>query len=336
MNFEEAVMPHLDAAYNLARWLMRNEDDAQDMVQEAYLRALRFFGSFHGTDARPWLLTIVRNTCFTWLKRNRLTEIRDDFDEVVETKQSDAPDPEASHVSKVQSQLLREAIEKLPIEFREVVILRELEELSYKEIAAITGIPIGTVMSRLSRARTRLRGITESPARYVEQRRFKASIDSERRVVMKRVAAKRFANVGLLVVMMIVAASASANAQSLTYKLTANIPFDFTVADKKLPAGKYWISRGQQTTGDLILQIRSVDGDASVSRLTIPVVAIKPVAKGMLVFHRYGDEYFLSEVWPAGGLTGRELPKSHAERELERKTQEIAAVKITIGASALR
>jgi len=166
MNFEEAVMPHLDAAYNLARWLTRNEADAQDMVQEAYLRALRFFGGFHGTDARAWLLTIVRNTCYTWLKRSRSLELSGDFDEVL-TKESDEPDPEASHVLKVQSQLISEAIEKLPIEFREVVILRELEELSYKEIASITGIPIGTVMSRLSRARKRLvvclRGVSHKP-----------------------------------------------------------------------------------------------------------------------------------------------------------------------------
>jgi len=149
-------MPHLDAAYNLARWLMRNEDDAQDMVQEAYLRALRFFGGFHGTDARAWLLTIVRNTCYTWLKRNRSMELSGDFEEAVLTIESDEPDPEASHMLQVRAQLVNEAIEKLPIEFREVVILRELEELSYKEIAEITGIPIGTVMSRLSRARKRL------------------------------------------------------------------------------------------------------------------------------------------------------------------------------------
>ena len=156
MNFEEAVMPHLDAAYNLARWLTRNEHDAQDMVQEAYLRALRFFGGFHGTDARAWLLTIVRNTCYTWLKRKQAPEFSCDFEEAVMTKESEEPDPESSHELKVQAQLINEAIEKLPVEFREVVILRELEELSYKEIAAITGIPIGTVMSRLSRARKRL------------------------------------------------------------------------------------------------------------------------------------------------------------------------------------
>jgi RNA polymerase sigma-70 factor (ECF subfamily) len=156
MNFEEAVMPHLDAAYNLARWLTRNEYDAQDMVQEAYLRAFRFFGGFHGSDARAWLLTIVRNTCYTWLKRNKAAELSGDFEEAVLMRESDEPDPEASHLLKVQKQLLNEAIEKLPIEFREVVILRELEELSYKEIASITGAPIGTVMSRLSRARKRL------------------------------------------------------------------------------------------------------------------------------------------------------------------------------------
>jgi RNA polymerase sigma-70 factor (ECF subfamily) len=156
MNFEEAVMPHLDAAYNLARWLTRNEHDAQDMVQEAYLRAFRFFGGFHGTDALAWLLTIVRNTCYTWLKRKQAPEFSCDFEEAVMTKESDELDPESSHELKVQAQLINEAIEKLPAEFREVVILRELEELSYKEIAAITGIPIGTVMSRLSRARKRL------------------------------------------------------------------------------------------------------------------------------------------------------------------------------------
>ena len=165
MNFEEAVMPHLDAAYNLARWLTRNEDDAQDMVQEAYLRAFRFFGGFYGTDARAWLLTIVRNTCYTWLKRKQAPEFACDFEEAVMTKESDTPDPESSHEMKVQAQLINEAIEKLPVEFREVVILRELEELSYKEIALITGIPIGTVMSRLSRARKRLVAYLRVPAR---------------------------------------------------------------------------------------------------------------------------------------------------------------------------
>jgi len=156
MNFEEAVLPHLDAAYNLARWLTRNEHDAQDVVQEAYLRAFRFFDGFHGANARAWLLTIVRNTCFTWLRHNRSPELSGDFDEAVREKESDEPDPETQQVLKVRAQLVNSAIEKLPIEFREVMVLRELEELSYKEIAVVTGVPIGTVMSRLARARKRL------------------------------------------------------------------------------------------------------------------------------------------------------------------------------------
>src|SRR5262245_37442839 len=105
MNFEEAVLPHLDAAYNLARWLTRNDDDARHVVQEAYLRALRFFSGFHGSDARAWLLTIVRNTCYTWLRRNRSPELSGDFDEIVNARESEAPDPETAHVLKVQAQL---------------------------------------------------------------------------------------------------------------------------------------------------------------------------------------------------------------------------------------
>ena len=137
MNFEEAVMPHLDAAYNLARWLTRNEADAQDMVQEAYLRALRFFGGFRGTEARAWLLTIVRNTCYTWLRRNRSPELSCEFDEVVLARESEGPDPEMEQVMKARALLVNEAIEKLPIEFREVVVLRELEELSKNENAVV-------------------------------------------------------------------------------------------------------------------------------------------------------------------------------------------------------
>ena len=146
---------------------------------------------------------------------------------------------------------------------------------------------------------------------------------------MKKAVAKRFAKVGLLAVMMIVAAGASVKAQSLEYKLTANIPFDFSVADKKLPAGKYWISRAQQSQGDTIVQIRSAEGNANLLRLTIPVNSLEPMRSGSVVFHRYGDEYFLSEVWAKGGSIGRALPKSHAERELERKAQvnQIAATK---------
>ena len=146
---------------------------------------------------------------------------------------------------------------------------------------------------------------------------------------MKKATVRGFAKLGLLAVMMIVAAGASAKAQTLDYRLTANIPFDFSVADKKLPAGKYWINRSQLSTGDLIIQIRSTDGHENVSRLTIPVITVNAMKDSSLVFHRYGDEYFLSEIWPAGGVTGRELPKSRAERELARKAQvnQIAAMK---------
>jgi len=156
MTFEEGVLPHLDAAYNLARWLTRNDADAQDVVQESFLRALRFFSGFRGSDARAWLLTIVRNTCYTWLKRTKSREVFSDFSEAMYARESDEPDPETVQLIKAQTQLVTEAIEKLPIEFREILVLRELEELSYKEIAEVTGIPIGTVMSRLARARKRL------------------------------------------------------------------------------------------------------------------------------------------------------------------------------------
>lgn len=143
---------------------------------------------------------------------------------------------------------------------------------------------------------------------------------------MKNVVARRVAKVGLLAVMMIVATSMSAQAQSLAYKLTANIPFDFSVSGKKLPAGKYWIGRAIQSSGDTIVQIRSTDGHENISRLTIPRNTLNPMEHGALVFHRYGEQYFLSEIWPAGGLTGRVLPKSRAERELQRKAREVAAM----------
>src|SRR4026208_1411097 len=129
---------------------------------------------------------------------------------------------------------------------------------------------------------------------------------------MKNVVAKSVAKIGLLAVMTIIAASVSTQAQSLDYRLTANIPFDFSVADKKLPAGKYWINRSQLSTGDLIIQIRSTDGHENVSRLTIPVITVNATKDGSLVFHRYGDEYFLSEIWPAGAGTVPQLPQSRA------------------------
>jgi len=153
--FEQVVLPHLDAAYNLARWLTRNGHDAEDVVQEAYLRAFKFFSGFHGGNGRAWLLTIVRNTSYTWLQQNRRHELTTDLDEVQEIESHD-PGPETLLQQSIDHALLREALEALPVEYREVVILRELEGFSYKEIADLADVPLGTVMSRLARARKRL------------------------------------------------------------------------------------------------------------------------------------------------------------------------------------
>jgi len=155
-SYEEALLPHLDAAYNLARWLTRDERDAEDVVQEACLRALKHFGAFKGGDARPWLLAIVRNTYYTWIQRNRLQETATPFDEEQDTHISEAPDPEMLLLQETDKQILRRALRKLPTEFLEVIVLREFEELSYKQIAEVIQIPSGTVMSRLARARKRL------------------------------------------------------------------------------------------------------------------------------------------------------------------------------------
>jgi len=162
--FEEAVLPHLDAAYNLARWLTRNTQDAEDVVQEAYLRAFRFFGGYHGGNARAWLLKIVRNTCYTWLHQNRTHQATDLFDEQIHTDVAESRNPETLLLQRADGQLLNQALDELPTDFREVLVLLELEGLSYKEIAEVLGIPIGTVMSRLARARHRLR---ESLSRHL-------------------------------------------------------------------------------------------------------------------------------------------------------------------------
>jgi RNA polymerase sigma-70 factor (ECF subfamily) len=146
--YEALVLPHIDAAYNLARWLARNDHDAQDVLQEAMLRAYRHFDSLRG-EARPWLLAIVRNACWTWLRHNRPAEVPATEDET----ESDAPGPEALAAREFDRRALNEAIAALPLPFREALVLRELEDLSYKEIARIAGIPIGTVMSRIARAR---------------------------------------------------------------------------------------------------------------------------------------------------------------------------------------
>jgi RNA polymerase sigma-70 factor (ECF subfamily) len=158
--FEELIMPHLDAAYNLARWLTRNEHDAEDVAQEAFLRAFKFFDSFRGSNSRSWLLSIVRNATYDWLKKNRKSELTTVFDEQLhapETSEQETPVP-----TDVDQELVRQAVEQLPAEYREVTILREMEGMSYKEIAEISGVPIGTVMSRLARARKQLQaGLTE-------------------------------------------------------------------------------------------------------------------------------------------------------------------------------
>jgi RNA polymerase sigma factor (sigma-70 family) len=157
--FEEIALPHLHAAYNLARWLVRNDQDAEDVVQEAYLRAFKFFGGYRGGESRTWLLTIVRNTCYTWLQRNRARELTDSIDETQDEVALDCSNPELRLVQDVDAQMVRAALAELPLEFREVMVMRELEELSYKEIATIADLPIGTVMSRLARGRKRLHSL---------------------------------------------------------------------------------------------------------------------------------------------------------------------------------
>jgi RNA polymerase sigma-70 factor (ECF subfamily) len=160
--FEALLLPHLDAAYNLARWLTRNDQNAEDLVQMAYLRAFKFFDSFHGVDARAWLLTILRNAYFTSLRDNRHENADTSFDEdipIEATQQAELSSygvgnsPENVLASKDTARVVNQALENLPPAFREVIVLKEIDDLSYKEIAEIAGIPIGTVMSRLARGR---------------------------------------------------------------------------------------------------------------------------------------------------------------------------------------
>ena len=154
MRFEDLVLPHLDAGYNLARWLTRDANDAEDVVQDACVRALKYVGTLRDIDARVWFLTIVRHACYDWCGRNRPAEIVHDDGTAIEMAIDDAAvDPEQAAVRKAESRLLAEAVAELPLAYREVLILREFEELSYKEIARIAEIPMGTVMSRLARAR---------------------------------------------------------------------------------------------------------------------------------------------------------------------------------------
>ena len=148
----------MNAAYNLARWLMRDDRDAEDVVQEACLRAFKFLDGFRGGDGRAWLLSIVRNTGYTWLQQNRAHELNAaSFDEEIHHRENDNPNPESMIHQKIDNEMLHKALEDLPVEFREVIVLRELEDFSYKEISDLANIPIGTVMSRLARARGMLR-----------------------------------------------------------------------------------------------------------------------------------------------------------------------------------
>ncbi len=155
--FEALMLPHLDAAHNFAKWLLRNEQDAQDVVQEAFLRAFKSFGGFHGSNGRAWLLTIVRNTSYTLLKKNRVADLTTPFDEEIHVAGHESVSPATILEQSEDAEIIREAMDELPVEFREILTLRHQEDLSYEEIADIAQIPPGTVMSRLARARAKLR-----------------------------------------------------------------------------------------------------------------------------------------------------------------------------------
>ena len=163
MRFEATVSPHVDAAYNLARWLTRNDHDAEDVFQEALLRAFTFFDGFRGADSRAWMLKIVRNTCFTWLQTNRRSEVitvdAGDLNQMPPVYSGSGDDPETLALRRTTAAELNDALAELAAPLREVVVLREMEGLSYKEIAAVIDAPIGTVMSRLARGRADLRRI---------------------------------------------------------------------------------------------------------------------------------------------------------------------------------
>jgi RNA polymerase sigma-70 factor (ECF subfamily) len=154
--FTESVLPYLDAAHNLARYLMRDAHEAEDAVQEAFLRAIRHFGGLRGADGRAWLLSIVRNVCFTQLRRRRSGGEKVEFDEEIHSQDVEVSAPEADLANTLTVESVREGLSQLAAEFREVLVLRELEGLSYKEIAQVAGVPMGTVMSRLARGRKQL------------------------------------------------------------------------------------------------------------------------------------------------------------------------------------
>ncbi len=152
------MLPHMEAAYRLARRLTGRQQDAEDVVQDAYLRAFRFFGGFRGGDSRVWLLTIVRNVCYDWIRQNRMNDHRStEFEEDVHSPAADDPDAETGIIEKIDSEEVSRALQRLPVDQREIIVLRELEGFSYKEISTTIGVPIGTVMSRLARARRQLK-----------------------------------------------------------------------------------------------------------------------------------------------------------------------------------
>lgn len=163
--FEQTMLPHLDAAYTLARYLLRDENDAADAVQDAYLRALKYFNSFRGGNGRAWLLAIVRNTCHTWHERSRATPMMTPFDDELHTPEPADEDVGPLDGARVSPESVRQAVARLPLEFQEVVILRDVHGYSYKEIAQVVSAPVGTVMSRLARARQRLRATLDLNAK---------------------------------------------------------------------------------------------------------------------------------------------------------------------------
>ncbi len=155
--FEQTMLPHLNAAFNLARWLINNDQDAEDVVQESYLRAYKYFSSYQGGNSRAWLLTIVRNACYTWLHENRAQELTVELNDELSTVAVNGDDLEQRLQIKSDRQAVIGALEALPAAYRELIVMRELEAMSYKEIASIAAVPIGTVMSRLARARRQLK-----------------------------------------------------------------------------------------------------------------------------------------------------------------------------------
>ena len=158
-SFAAEILPHLDAAYNVARWLVRDSSDAEDIVQEACLRALRYFDGFQGGNARAWLLKIVRTTSYAWMQKHRAQQSAVEFDESIHTGGPELANPETLMLQQADSELVERALRALPIRLREVLVLRELQGLTYKEIADVVDVPIGTVMSSLSRARDRFRRV---------------------------------------------------------------------------------------------------------------------------------------------------------------------------------